>query len=95
MTLNLLLEPARVATSSADEEGQLVFANGRLVAVLVLLADETHAGRVGSWYLEAGVGLCANETPPTFATIGAALAWVRRQLACGQVHRNGQGQLAT
>jgi len=89
-TLNLLLEPTRVATSSADEDGRLVFANGRLV----LLADEVHAGRVGSWYLEAGFGPCANEVPPTFATINAALAWVQRQLARGRFHCNGQGQLA-
>ena len=82
MALSLLVQPMRVATGSADEDGRLVLANGRLVAVLVRLADEIHAGRVGSWYLEAGFGPCAAEVPsPTFGSLDAAKAWVERQLA--------------
>ena len=82
MALSLLVQPVRVATGSADEDGRLVLADGRLVAVLVRLADEIHAGRVGSWHLEAGFGPCAAEVPsPTFDSLGAAQAWVERQLA--------------
>ncbi len=82
MALNLLLQPVRVATGSADEDGRLVLADGRLVAVLVQLADEIHAGQVGSWHLEAGFGPCAAEVPsPTFESLDAARAWVERQLA--------------
>ena len=82
MALSLLLQPMRVATGGADEDGRLVLANGRLVAVLVRLADEVHAGRVGSWFLEAGFGPCAAEVPsPTFESLDAAQAWVERQLA--------------
>ena len=81
MAPTLLLQPMRVATGSADEEGRLVLADGQLVAVLVQLAEAAYAGLVGSWFLEAGFGACAVPTAPTFASLEAALAWVEHQLA--------------
>lgn len=77
----LHVRPMRVGTGSADEEGRLVLADGRLVAVLVRLEDAAHSGLVGSWYLEAGFGACADARPPVFDTLDAARAWVRRRLA--------------
>jgi len=86
MALNLVVEPVRVATGSADEDGRLVLADGRLVAVLVRLADEIHAGRVGSWFMEAGFGPCADaETAlPAFTGLGAMLAWIEHRLAASR-----------
>lgn len=83
MALSLVVAPVRVATGSADEDGRLVLADGQLVAVLVRLADETHAGRVGSWFVEAGFGACAHVEMalPVFASLGAVLAWIEHRLA--------------
>ena len=78
---SLRVRPTRVATRSANEEGRLVLVDGRLVAVLVRLQDAAHGGLVGSWYLEAGFGACADPRPPVFDTLDAARAWVRRRLA--------------
>ena len=93
MAPTFVLQPTRVATGSADEEGQLVLADGRLVAVLVRLADATHAGLVGSWFLEAGFGPCAASKAPTFASLEAAAGWVERQLAAAWTRRPGRAHL--
>lgn len=71
-------------TGSGDEDGRLVLADGRLVAVLVRLGDlahAEHAGLLGAWFLEAGFGPCAHATPPVFCDLDAAQTWIRRQLA--------------
>ena len=46
----LALEAARIATGSADAEGYLVRADGRLVAVLVRLSD-AQGELAGRWFL--------------------------------------------
>lgn len=66
----------RVATSSDDEEGVLVLADERLVAVLVKLSAAIHGDATGHWFVEAGFGCCAGAPPPTFATLADALLWV-------------------
>ena len=53
--MSLRLQPVQVATGSADQESQLVFHEGFLVAVLVQLSDE-HEDAAGMWFLEAGFG---------------------------------------
>ncbi len=80
MPLELLLRPVSVYTGSGDQDGQLVLANGRLVAVLVRLADMSHAGLVGAWFLEAGFGPCAHVVAPIFSDLDAAQSWIRQQL---------------
>lgn len=77
----VLLQPIRVATRSADEDGRLVLADGRLVAVLARLADTAQGKLVGSWYLEVGFGACAATRPLVFDTFEAAQAWIRCRLA--------------
>ena len=57
-----------------------MLAEGRLVAVLVRLADQAHQGLVGAWFLEAGFGPCAATTPPMFQSLDAAQNWVKIQL---------------
>jgi len=80
MSLELLLRPVPVHTGSADEDGQLVLADGRLVAVLVRLGDAAHAGLLGAWFLEAGFGPCAQVAPPVFSDLDAAQDWIRQRL---------------
>ena len=76
--MRLLLQPVRVATGH-DEEGLLVFAEGRLVAVLVRLTEE-HDDLAGLWFLEVGFGPLGEQTYPTFADLEAAQNWIGQRL---------------
>jgi len=76
----LILEPVPVNTGSRDDDGRLVLVDGRLVAVLVRLADRAHAEHTGAWFLEAGFGPCACAQWPVFDSLEVARDWVRRQL---------------
>ncbi len=75
----LILEPARVETGSTDEEGYLVRADGRLVAVLVRLSD-VQGELAGSWFLEAGFGRCVSVDGPVFESLTEAEAWIQERL---------------
>ncbi len=74
----ITLAPVRVGTDTADEDGRLVFAGDRLVAVLVRLA-EGH-DEAGHWYLEHGFGRLDVPLPPTFSDLHAAENWVAGRL---------------
>ena len=78
--MSIHLQPVRVGTDSSDEEGQLVFADGHLVAVLVHLSEEYEAD-AGKWFLEAGFGRVDHPNPPKFADLDEAQAWIARRLA--------------
>jgi len=69
-----------VNTGSHDDDGRLVLADGRLVAVLVRLADQAHAEQSGAWFLEAGFGPCAGAQFAVFDSLDVAQDWVRRKL---------------
>ena len=73
--MTLSLQPVRVATGTEDEEGCLVFAGNRLVAVLVRLSDQ-HEHVAGHWYYEHGFGPYDGPAHPVFATIEAAQDWI-------------------
>ena len=73
------LQSVQVATGT-DEEGMLVFLDGRLVAVLVQLS-EVHEGLAGAWFLETGYGPLAGPDHSTFADLQASLDWIERRLA--------------
>ena len=77
--MSLRLQPVRVATGSDDTDSHLVFANGFLVAVLVLLSDD-HDEEAGMWFLEAGFGPVDTATPPTFADLDDAQCWIEQRL---------------
>ncbi len=78
--MTLTLQPVRLATGSDDENGCLVFADGRLVAVLVQLSD-AHEGLAGHWFLEAGLHRRLDEpVEPTFADLEAAQGWLTQRL---------------
>jgi hypothetical protein len=76
------MRPIPVHTGAADEEGRLVVANGRLVAVLVRLADQVHTSLVGCWFLEAGFGPCAGAAP-VFDSLEGARNWIAGRLGRG------------
>ena len=77
--MSLHLQPVQVATSSEDSDGQLVFADGFLVAVLVQLSEQ-HGADGGMWFLEAGFGLTAVMSAPLFLDLEAAQDWIDRHL---------------
>jgi len=77
-------QPVPVNTGSADEQGCLVFVDGRLVALLVRLSDGAHDEPElwGRWFLEAGLGPCRMEPREvTFASCEQAQAWARERVA--------------
>lgn len=75
--MSLQLQPVRVATGSEDEEGQLVFVNDSLVALLVRLSD-LHGEDVGKWVVEASFGVLVPCEPhgQLFKSLEEAQAWL-------------------
>ncbi len=82
---SLRLRPVAILTSSGDKDARLVLTKGRLVAVLVRLADQAHADLVGSWFLEAGFGPCGAVAAPVFGSLDEALDWIAAQLECDTI----------
>ena len=86
---DITLQPMSVMSDGGSHEGRLVLADGDLVAVFAWVTVEETAGGEGQaegWYLEAGFGPCGNAmsvTPPVFATLDEAMAWVRATLEAG------------
>jgi hypothetical protein len=76
--MSLTLQPVRLATG-ADEEGRLVFTQGRLVAVLTRLSA-LHGELAGQWFLEIGFGRLDGPAHPCFPDLDAAEAWISQQL---------------
>ena len=77
--MRLTVQPVRVRTGH-DEEGCLVFTDGRLIAVLVQLSG-THGELAGQWYHEAGFGSQLDGPQhPTFPDLDAAQAWIAARL---------------
>ena len=67
-------------TDSEDREGRLVLVDGRLAALLVRLADQSHDPLLrGAWYLEAGFGVLDGEHG-LFASLEEAVASIEHDL---------------
>ena len=77
--MSLRLQPVHVATGSHDIDGQLVFANGFLVALLVRLSD-AQDGLAGMWFLQAGFGRVTTAALPLFVDIDMAQSWIEQRL---------------
>lgn len=78
--MSLQLQPARVATfQQGGEQGLLVWADGRLVAVLVQLSD-AYGEDTGKWHLEAAFGRVAHPSADIFADLDEAQAWIEDRL---------------
>ncbi len=89
--MNIVQQPVRVDTASDDEQGLLVYAGGRLVAVLVLLQSEAHGSLRGSWCCEAGFGPCDPPAKQVFRTPAEAVAWIRERLAGRLARKSAAG----
>lgn len=72
--MTLELQPVAVATSE-PVDGFLVFAEGRLVAVISQLTA-LHGDKAGWWFLEKGFGRLDRPDPPLFPTRAEAEAWM-------------------
>lgn len=77
-------QPTKVATSSRDTAGMLIFSDDLLVAVMVQLEDEVHGVEyIGKWNLEAtfdGLPFPASEP---FENLDAAKIWITEHLHDG------------
>jgi hypothetical protein len=78
--MTLHLQPVKVGTGSADQEGQLVFKGGFLIAVLVQLSDY-HEHDTGKWFLEADFGQIDVVVKPVFDSLDVAQEWIERRLS--------------
>jgi hypothetical protein len=73
-----------------DREGQLVFADGQRVALLVRLdCDAPSDDLIGAWFLEAGFGRWQQSGCPVFPSLDAASAWLGRQLNPSALRESG------
>ena len=71
-------QPIRVETGTSEEDGRLVLADGKLVAVLVRLSDEYPQPDLhGQWFVEAGFGPIFQKHE-VFSTFEDAVAWIRQ-----------------
>jgi hypothetical protein len=79
--MNMTLQPVLVETGGPDEEGCLVFVEGKLVALLVRLSDQHEdEGIAGHWFFEAGFGPLDGPAHPSFSDIEAAQGWIAERL---------------
>ena len=75
----------------ADEDGRLVWVDGKLVAVLVKLSDIYEEPELrGRWFVEAGFGPCSSGHHMVFADLEEAEAWVAQRLAARTAARGVQ-----
>lgn len=74
--MTLTRELIKVDTGGPDEEGCLVFEDGRLVAVLVRLSSEHDSSLTGKWFLEHGFGPLDTSEHPIFDDLPAAERWI-------------------
>jgi hypothetical protein len=70
------LQPVRLKTGSDDRDGRLVFIDGELTAVIVLLAEEVHSQARGLWSMEADFRVHASQ-PPLFNSPYEAVSWLK------------------
>jgi hypothetical protein len=77
--VSLTIQSVRVETGSPDEEGCLILAGDKLVAVLVRLSAE-HGQSAGGWYVEKGFGRLDAPSHPIFPDVQAAQNWISQQI---------------
>ena len=74
--MSLTQQRIKVDTGGPDEEGCLVFRNGRLIAVLVRLSRTHEGGLDGKWFLEHGFGSLDTPEHPVFDDLPMAEGWI-------------------
>jgi hypothetical protein len=80
----LRMQDVRIDTGSPDEEGCLVFAHDRLIAVLVQLSSQ-HDRLAGHWFIEAAFGKLNHYPAPVFPDREQAQRWLEERLASAPV----------
>jgi hypothetical protein len=86
---SITIQEMPVLADGGRHEGQLILADGQLVAVFTWVTPEETMGgreRAGGWFLEAGFGPCSSlnsTTPPVLANLDEAVTWVRTRLDSG------------
>jgi hypothetical protein len=73
------VERRQIETGSEDEDGILVMADGRLVAVLVKLEADVHDHLRGRWFIEARFGNWNASSYP-FSGVRDAVLWIARNM---------------
>ena len=77
----ITFEPLEILTDCEDYEGCLVFADGKLVAVLVRLSDPVYDRHLrGSWYLEASFGAALEMRHDVFTSLDEAARVIGAEL---------------
>jgi hypothetical protein len=95
MTVSISFQPIPILIDGHDTQGQLVLAEGQLVAVVSRIDGETHAPEVkGQWHLEAGFGPCQDSGGSVFRTLDEAGAWVGERIGAKRRLLAGQGRIA-
>ena len=83
----ITFEPLAIDTSSADQDGRLVFADDILEAVIVQLGSKySGIAKPGDWFLEAGFGACSG-SGEIFRSLDEVRAWVVKQVCEDQLLR--------
>jgi hypothetical protein len=80
MTSAVKFTSVSLATRKGEEPAKLVFADERLVAIIVPISPENNESETEGWYLQVGFGRCEADGV-LFASLPAAEAWVRARLA--------------
>lgn len=77
----LRLQPTKVATTSTDEDGVLIYSGDCLVAVIVRLEERVHGDRyAGKWNLEATFGNLPFPPDEVFEDVEHAQEWILARL---------------
>jgi hypothetical protein len=77
----LRLQPIKVATTSTDEDGMLIFDGQHLVAVIVRLEARVHGDRyAGKWNLEATFDHLPYPPDKVFDDLDHAQSWISAKL---------------
>lgn len=77
----LRLQPTKVATTSTDEDGLLVYQDQHLVAVIVRLEPAVHGEPyAGKWNLEATFGHLPYPPDKVFEDVDHAQEWLEKRL---------------
>ncbi|MCO6049308.1 hypothetical protein NGM99_05830 [Mesorhizobium sp. RP14(2022)] len=71
-------QAVRLRTGSTDSDGRLVFIDGELAAVLVLLADDVHGSSRGLWSVEVDFRFVLANSP-LFTSLYDAAAWLQER----------------
>src|ERR1051325_7159453 len=71
----------QIDTASPDQDGCVLLADGRLVAVLVRLNGVHGPDLSGKWFLEQGFGALDEPDHPVFDDLDAAENWISSRLA--------------